>query len=185
MADDVLSGAAAGAAAGAAFGPVGAIVGGALGAISGIFSNKSKKYKRKANKEEQRALEIQQSIQRRQIVRSAFIARSEALAAGAAQESGGMQSSTVRGALSSIGTQAISNLKTFDALVARDIMKQYYLKKAGKNAQYAGYASKAFDLFTSFKGAFNFGSPNISGAGNPSEAAKGIGTIGGSIPKGG
>lgn len=173
MADDVLSGAAQGAAKGfAAGGPVGALLGGALGAIGGIFSNKSKKYKRKANKEEQRMIEINQSMQRRQIVRSIFLARQEALAAGAAQESGGLQSSAVQGALSSVSSQGISNLKTFDALVARDIMRQYYMKKAGKNAGYAGLANGAFDLFSSMPDLFSFGGTSVSAAGNARSAAK-------------
>lgn len=155
MSDQVLSGGLEGAAKGFAVGgPVGAVVGGILGGISGIFGNKTAKYKRKARKEEQRAIEIQQSVQRRNLVRSAFIARSESLAAAAAQESGGLQSSASKGALSSIGSQAISNLKVFDALVARQIMQQYYMKKAGKNAGYAGMAAGLGEIGANLVGGF-------------------------------
>lgn len=155
MADQVLSGAASGAAKGFAVGgPVGAFVGGLLGGLGGLFKNKSNKYKRKANKEEQRMIEIQQSIQRRQLVRSIFLARSEAVAAAGAQETGGLQSSAARGAISSVGSQGISNLKTFDALVARDIMKRYYLKKAGKNAEYSGMISGFTELASGISSSF-------------------------------
>jgi hypothetical protein len=189
MADQVLSGAAKGAAAGAAVGgPIGAVVGGVFGAVAGIFGQRSSKYKRKARKEEQRAVEIQQSVQRRNIVRSAFIARSEGLAAAAAQESGGLQSSAAQGAISSVGTQAISNLKLFDALVARGVMQQYYMKKAGKNASYAGMAQGLGDIAVGLSGSFKnpFGGVDpgdATGAGNnSSRIPNGLPPISGEFP---
>jgi hypothetical protein len=111
----------------------GAVVGAIVGAVGGIFGDKAAKYRRKANNEEQRALDIQQQVQRRQLVRSVYLARASALAAGASQETGGIRSSAVQGAVSSIGSQGISNIKYFDSLVARQIVQKYYLKKAKKN----------------------------------------------------
>lgn len=110
----------------------GAVIGAVVGIGAGLFGNKAAEYRRKANAEEQKSADIRESQERRQLIRNAFISRSEALAAGAAQEGGGMRSSGVQGALSSSSTNTFSNIKVFDALVARRIMQNYYLKKAKK-----------------------------------------------------
>lgn len=111
----------------------GAVIGAAVGAVGGIFGDKAAKYRRKANSEEQRMADIKESVERRQLIRQAYLARGEALAASASQESGGLLSSGAQGVLSSISTQTISNVKTFDAIAARRSVENYYLKKAGSN----------------------------------------------------
>jgi hypothetical protein len=147
MASQAISGAGKGAATGYAVGgPWGAVIGAAVGLVGGLQGDKAAKYKRKATAAEQRQIDIQQSIQRRTLIRSIYLARSESVAAAGAQESGGLQSSASQGAISAISTQGISNIKTFDALVAQDIMKNYYLKKAGK---YQGYADTISGLIDS------------------------------------
>lgn len=151
MASDAIGGAIGGAAKGYAVGgPLGAAIGFAAGLFGGLASDKAKKYKRLANKEEDAAINLKRAAQRRDIIRSAYIARSEALAAGAAQETGGLQSSAVQGALSSVGTQTISNLKFFDALTARSIMQKYYLKKAGKKQEQANTITSVGDALAGF-----------------------------------
>lgn len=139
MTTQVIGGAAQGAQAGykvSGGNPWGAAIGAVVGGIGGMFGDKAAKYRRKATKEEERAVEIQQSAQRRSIVREIYLARSQALAASAAEE-GGLQSSAPLGAISSIGTTGTKNLKMFDALIARQIMQKYYTKKAGKNQGYS------------------------------------------------
>src|SRR6185295_1926836 len=131
MTDQVASGTVQGAAAGykATGSWYGALAGAIIGAVGGVFGNRAQKYRRKATGEELRRASQIQAIQRRQIVRSAFIARSQALAAAAAQESGALQSSASQGVLSSIGQQAITNLKFFDAQVGSQVLERYYIKK--------------------------------------------------------
>lgn len=129
-----ISGAASGFAAG---GPLGAIIGGVAGLFSGLSSDKARKYKRLANKEEDAAIEIKRAAQRRDVLRSFYIARAQAVAAAGSQESGGLQSSAAQGAISSVGSQGIANLKFFDALTARSVLEKYYLRKAGKKIEQA------------------------------------------------
>lgn len=137
MTSQAISGGAKGAAAGYKVGGAwGAVVGAAVGIGGGLLGDAAAKYRRKATKEEQRSAELQQVYQRRSIWRSMYLARQEALAAGAT-ETGGLQSSAPQGVLSSIAAKGTSNLKLFDALVARQHMQKYYLKKAGKKQEQA------------------------------------------------
>src|SRR4051812_18844501 len=115
----------------------GAVVGAILGGIGGIFGDKAAARRKQANKEEQRIATLKQATQRRDIVRSVYLARAQTLAAGAAQESGGLQSSAVQGSLSSEASQGFYNIKLFDAIAAREIMANYYNKKAAKQQGYS------------------------------------------------
>lgn len=142
MTSQAYAGSAQGAAAGYKVGGVwGAVIGAVVGAYGGLLGDKAAKYRRQARAEEQKAVEIQQDTQRRNLVRSVFLARSQALAAAGAQETGALQSSAPLGELSSISTRGMANLKLFDTLVARQIMEQYYLKKASKKQEQSDFVS--------------------------------------------
>lgn len=130
------AGAAQGAAAGAAFGPwgavIGAVVGGAIGYFSGGKKAEAKKYAAKAADVRRRQQSMKLAIDRRDTVRAQRIARANAVAAGTSE--GGVQSSSVMGAIGSVGAQGKSALSYFDAQVDLDAAFQMYAKKAGKKA---------------------------------------------------
>lgn len=143
MSAEVLGGAAQGAAAGAVVGgPVGAVIGGVVGAIGGLFKSKSKKAARKANATKQQMDDIQNAVIRRNQLREAFIMRQTALAAGAA-ETGGTESSTVQGALGSLGSQLGYNTRYFDTQQANINVFNKYAKQSAKYADYAGVVEQA------------------------------------------
>ena len=136
-----MSGVASGAAAGAMVGgPIGAVIGGIIGGIAGLFGGKkaakARKFAEKAAKVERQQAQLQAGLQRRDMVRQARIARAQAIAAGAS-ESGGLQSSGIRGAASSIGSQLTSNMNYFDQQVTLGNEAQSYKAKAGKYARSA------------------------------------------------
>lgn len=177
MASQAVTGAATGAIQGFAVGgPIGGIIGAGLGLIRGIFGDKSAKYKRAANKQEEAMVQLQQATQRRDIVRNLFLARSTAAAAAAGQESGGMQSSAAQGALSSIGSQGRFNLKFFDTLVERQNIMRYYLKKAGKYKGYSDQLGGVMQGLANLSLSTGFGKPG--GAVTQAGGVTGIGGIG-------
>lgn len=160
MASEEVSGAIGGAAEGAKIGGtigghVGAVVGGILGGIAGLFGGsakrKAKKYAKKANAEEERMNIRKMALERRNTIRELYLARAQAVAAGAS-ESGGLASSTVQGAVSSIGSQGRFNLGFFDAQYETLKLRNKYAKKAGK------YADKAADIGGLFNLAEGIGS---------------------------
>lgn len=177
MASQVLSGSAQGAATGYKVSGswIGAVVGAVVGGVGGIFGDDAAKYRRKANKEEQRSAELQQVAQRRAIWRSMYLARQEAVAAAGAQETGGLQSSGPQGVLSSISTKGTSNLMLFDALIARQRMQQYYLKKAGKKQEAADMIGGLINAAGSSGMSMGGGSPG-GGGGSSGGGGGGFGT---------
>lgn len=141
MSTDAVVGAASGAAKGfAVAGAPGAIIGGIAGAISGLFKSKSRKAARKADETRARMEDIQNAVLRRNQLREAYIARAQAVAAGAAED-GGLQSSTVIGAVGSLGSQFAYNERYFDTQQANINIFNKYSKNAAKFADYAGAAA--------------------------------------------
>lgn len=154
---DIGGGAAQGAAAGfSVAGPWGAVIGGIIGAVGGIFKSKSKKYTRRADAEEQKVVDRSNADKRRNIVRELYITRQSALAAGAS-ESGGLQSSTVQGGLSSIGSQGLGNLNYFDSQLANLAERDKLRKKAAKAADTASGISSLIEAAGSYGGKFGKG----------------------------
>lgn len=151
-------------------GPLGAVIGGIAGLFSGLSHDKARKYKRYANKEEKAQATLVQANQRREVVRAAYLARASTVAAAGGQESGGLQSSAAQGAISSASTQGIFNLKFFDSLVAHQIVKNYYLKKAGKAQDTANIINSVGSSLTSFAPAIKTGGVN---PGDATEAGNG------------
>jgi hypothetical protein len=180
MTSQVIQGAGQGAAAGYKVGGGwGAVIGAVVGGIGGAFGDKADKYKRKATKEEQRSVEMQHAAQRRAIWRSMYLARQEAIAASAAQEGGGLQSYAPQGVVSSISTKGTSNLMLFDALIARQRMGKYYMKKAGKNQGYSDFIMGAIASVggsgMSFGGGQDAGPGGGSSSGSSSSGSSGGG----------
>jgi len=101
---------------------------------------KAQTYMNKASAVERQQAQLAAAIQRRDLVRQSRIARARTVAA-AASESGGLQSSAPAGAISSIGTQATSNLNYFDRQIGLGNEAQGYKAKAGKYLAKAENAS--------------------------------------------
>jgi hypothetical protein len=171
MATDEVSGGIGGAVQGAKIGaavggPVGAAVGAVLGGIAGIFGGskkrKARKFAARASAEETRIRTRANAIERRNMLRELYVARGTAVAAGAS-ESGGLQSSTVQGAIGSIGSQGRFNLGTFDLQIQNLRQRDTFLQKAGKYGQQAndinalfGAAQGVSTLYSAYKdGAFS------------------------------
>lgn len=151
-AGDIAGGAVQGAAIGTQVLPgVGTAVGAVIGAVAGLFKSKSKKKARKAQQIESQMADIQDAVMRRQQLREAFIARSTALAAGAAEE-GGLESSTVQGALGSLGSQLGYNTRYFDTQRANISLRNRYKKDAAKYADYAGVVEQVGNAAASIYG---------------------------------
>lgn len=154
----------------------GAVVGAVIGGIGGLFGDKAAKYRRRAAKEEAKMAERTQAIQRRDIVRSLYLARGEALAASAAQESGGLQSSAAQGALSSISTQGTFNVKFFDTQITSQMIRNRYLKKAGKQQEYSDFIMGAIQSINGSGGGGGGGGGMMGGMGG---SGGGMGSWGG------
>jgi len=123
-------------------GPIGAVIGGIIGLIGGTKAKKARQYANKAAATERQQAQLAAAVERRDMIRQSRIARAQAVASSAS-ESGGLQSSAPRGAISSIGSQTVSNLNYFDWQVGLGNEAQYYKQRAGKFARSA-------DTFNSF-----------------------------------
>jgi hypothetical protein len=92
---------------------------------------KAQTYMNKASAVERQQAQLAAAVQRRDLVRQARIARARTVSA-AATEGGGLQSSAPMGAISSLGSQASSNLNYFDRQIGLGNQAQGYKAKAGK-----------------------------------------------------
>lgn len=111
-----------------------------------------KEYERKTDEANRRAEQARTAAamrERRQMARQAIMARAQAQMAGVAS-GGGLGSSAVRGASSSITSQAAGNLNFLDnqTLAANQIssLQQQAQRHANRSARYQGYFNTYMDL---------------------------------------
>lgn len=133
-----IGGAAQGAAQGfAVAGPWGALVGGVVGGIGGMFSDKSARHARKADKFKEEARLIQSFLERRALIQQYQIARSSIMAQGLAAGAG-TESSGIIGAQASVRSQTVSNLRFNAAQIVLERKAGRHMRASGKAAQNAG-----------------------------------------------
>lgn len=165
-----IGGAASGAAQGAAIGSVvpgigtavGAVVGGVVGAIGGLFSSKSGRYRKKADKLREQSALIQNFLERRALIQSYQIQRASVIAAGAASGAG-LESSGVQGSYNSARSEATALLARNAEQVRLGVQANRFDRKASK---YAGYSDMVGDLLGAGAMAANagmFGNPALGG----------------------
>lgn len=147
----IAEGAAIGAAVG---GPVGAVIGTGVGAIAGAFGFSSSKKKRKARRLARQSRQIQNLILRKNMVVEYVQTSAMSAVAAVGSGAGTQNTSSTLGVLSSLQTQALSNLKVNTELFKRNESITKLTEQAEKLSAIQSGIMSAFQGVTTAAGPF-------------------------------